>query len=469
MPDISKIKLPSGNTYEIKDAVARQAIAGGISFVLAWDGASTPVPSKIPAGVKVVYQGTTYTGTLAAYEVQEMGFYLVKSSTQVEALDVYDEYAVVTVSGTKRWEKIGDTHIDLSIFGQLAYKDNVAIAKGDGDNVLGEATTFSASTSAVTFTGGTSKSALGANATFDGSPVYRPRFIYATAEGADVEIDEHGEFITSIGETSSKLETGTVHDTPTLTKKYLATKTVKEVAGNTDVSIPNVTNVADVSVPVVSGNIRREIPNVESVGGASTWGFALGSGSDAETLIISGGNGWVPTLGDPIYATDTTFGTSGSASKVTLGTALSASKVTTANSTVASGQVADTAGGAAVGIEISAGSVKTFATGAVSASGTGASVITGVSPTTGLAATDVAMAFQPTIKVYATYDEDSLAGKTYADVDEISDINVYVDSKDAVAAITSIGTGTAAAQTITAGTNDKVKVAKYDDLGVTVS
>ena len=32
MADISKIKLPSGNEYNLKDEVARQAIAGGISF-----------------------------------------------------------------------------------------------------------------------------------------------------------------------------------------------------------------------------------------------------------------------------------------------------------------------------------------------------------------------------------------------------------------------------------------------------
>ena len=32
MADISKIKLPSGNTYNIKDAVARDMIAGGVSF-----------------------------------------------------------------------------------------------------------------------------------------------------------------------------------------------------------------------------------------------------------------------------------------------------------------------------------------------------------------------------------------------------------------------------------------------------
>lgn len=35
MADISKITLPSGNTYDIKDAVARELIAGGISFSVA--------------------------------------------------------------------------------------------------------------------------------------------------------------------------------------------------------------------------------------------------------------------------------------------------------------------------------------------------------------------------------------------------------------------------------------------------
>lgn len=35
MADISKITLPSGNTYDIKDAVARQMISGGVSFIVA--------------------------------------------------------------------------------------------------------------------------------------------------------------------------------------------------------------------------------------------------------------------------------------------------------------------------------------------------------------------------------------------------------------------------------------------------
>ena len=36
MADISKIKLPSGNEYDIKDAVAREMISGGISFIISW-------------------------------------------------------------------------------------------------------------------------------------------------------------------------------------------------------------------------------------------------------------------------------------------------------------------------------------------------------------------------------------------------------------------------------------------------
>lgn len=51
MPDISKITLPSGTTYDIKDSVVREAIAGGVSFIIAWDGTGTPTVANIPAGV----------------------------------------------------------------------------------------------------------------------------------------------------------------------------------------------------------------------------------------------------------------------------------------------------------------------------------------------------------------------------------------------------------------------------------
>lgn len=90
-PVIEKIKLPSGNEYyiadrEIRDVVdaLEQTIAGGVSFIIAWDGNSTPTVGNIPAGVQVVYNGTTYTGTLAASSATPGAFYLVRTKTITE-------------------------------------------------------------------------------------------------------------------------------------------------------------------------------------------------------------------------------------------------------------------------------------------------------------------------------------------------------------------------------------------------
>ena len=123
--EISQIKMPNNVTYDIKDAVARQSIAGNGTFVIAWAGTSDPstaaAQALIPAGVKVKFgSNAERTGTLAASADTLKKFYLVKSSTlpDSETLDIYDEY--VTVQGgtesspTYSWEKIGDTQIKLS-------------------------------------------------------------------------------------------------------------------------------------------------------------------------------------------------------------------------------------------------------------------------------------------------------------------------------------------------------------------
>ena len=144
-PVIEKIKLPSGNSYfiadrEIRDVVdvLSQTIAGGVSFTVAWDGTSTPVVANIPAGVKVVYNSTTYTGTLSANNATPGAFYLVKSSTtpSSQAQDVYDEYVPVGADGSKSWEKIGDTQVDLS-----DTVKNVTLTKST-DTVIGTDATF---------------------------------------------------------------------------------------------------------------------------------------------------------------------------------------------------------------------------------------------------------------------------------------------------------------------------------------
>lgn len=136
MADISKITLPSGTTYDIKDSVARQMIAGGISFILAWNGQSTPVPASIPGGVVVKYNGTNYTGTLSPDDAQLGAFYLIKTSTEVDDTDSFDEYVVVSQGQTKFWEKLGDTTLDLS-----DVVTDVALSKST-DTVIGTDATF---------------------------------------------------------------------------------------------------------------------------------------------------------------------------------------------------------------------------------------------------------------------------------------------------------------------------------------
>lgn len=99
MADISKITLPSGQTYDIKDAVARQAISEGLE-------------------IRVV-------STLPTASAETMGaLYLVPNAGKGE--NVKDEYVTYKpTSSTYAWEKIGTTEIDLSPYAK----------KGDGVTV----------------------------------------------------------------------------------------------------------------------------------------------------------------------------------------------------------------------------------------------------------------------------------------------------------------------------------------------
>ena len=180
MADISKIKLPSGNEYNIKDDKARtdigalntavashsteiselqQMIAGGVSFNIVWtaaDYASTSAPtaakkSIIPSGVTVYYNNgaNSTTGTLAASDETIGKFYLIYSKTQAGTLDVFDEYITVGES-TKSWEKIGDTLIDLS-----NVVTNVTLNK-QTDTVIGSGATFTVTQPTVVISAATS-------------------------------------------------------------------------------------------------------------------------------------------------------------------------------------------------------------------------------------------------------------------------------------------------------------------------
>lgn len=140
-PVIQKIHLPSGTQYyvadrEIRDKVEElaSAVAGGVKFITAWDGTSTPVVANIPKGVVVKYNGTNYTGTLQGADAEPGSFYLVKSSTlpSSQTLDIYEEYAFV--SG--KWQKMGDTQLNLT-----DVVTDVSLTK-QTDTVIGTDSTF---------------------------------------------------------------------------------------------------------------------------------------------------------------------------------------------------------------------------------------------------------------------------------------------------------------------------------------
>ena len=396
MADISKITLPSGNTYEIKDAVARQMISGGVSFIVAWDGTGTADATKIPKGV--VAGGVT--GTLEAADAQSGAFYLVKSSTtpSSETLDIYDEYVVVG-SATKSWEKIGDTQLNLT-----DVVTGVSLTK-QTDVVLGEATTFTSSTPTITVTPTTTN-------------------IKATASGTAVGADGTAAAITGFG----------THTTDTFVKSVSA-ETNKNLVTTTIIGTNGTESVSKVT-KCTSKLVTTTVPNVTSAGTASTWDFTMGSGSDAETLIISGANSTAPTLGTAKTVATGSVSSSGTGSDVLSGLTITdkdVAKVASSATTVATGSTSTTGTGDAVVTGVTIGSSAA----AITALGT---------PTTSNVLTGVKVTSQPTIAL--------VTGATAG--------------TGVISVATGISSATSTQPTITVGSNDEVTVLKSTtDVSVT--
>ena len=151
MADLAQITLPSGDTYNFKDTVARSGISSGGTFVIAWAGTSDPssdtAKAQIPAGVVVKYQSNpARTGTKVASADDLKKFFLVAAASQgdnQEVLDIYDEYVVIdngeNANPRYTWEKIGDTQIKLT-----AMVTDVTLNKQTTDFVTGYSNTSSA-------------------------------------------------------------------------------------------------------------------------------------------------------------------------------------------------------------------------------------------------------------------------------------------------------------------------------------
>ena len=330
MADISRIQLPSGNTYDIKDATAREMLAGGVSFNVVWtttNYASTSAPSAatladIPAGVVVYYNNgaSSATGTLAASADTKGKFYLIYSKTQVDTLDVFDEYVTVGES-TYAWEKIGDTQISLA---------NVVTGVSITTNSASFVTGYASPTSTSVVKGDASFSVT--QPTISVTPT--TTYLKATATGAAVGADGTATVVTDFASPTTKQAIGssatfsftqpTISVTPSTT--YLgATATGAAVGADgtatviTDFASPATdTFVKSVSAETGKNLVTTTVPNVTSAGTAASWTFTMGSGDNAETLIIGGGNGTAPTLGNAItVATGATSSTGSGVAVVT--------------------------------------------------------------------------------------------------------------------------------------------------------
>ena len=328
MPDISKITLPSGTTYDIKDATARSMISGGVSFVVAWDGSTTPVIANIPAGVTVTYNNVSYTGTLSAESAQAGAFYLVKSASTPasETLDIYDEYVPIGATGSKSWEKIGDTQVNLA-----DVVTGVTLNKST-DTVIGTDATFTITQPTISLSVTPTEAA--GRVSFNHVANLTKKYLSATATGGAVSAS--GDSVTAVTGYSAPTTTTVVGGLrPTASK--LATTTVTGVSGSTTAS--KVTAAA--AQTTATGGATASSTNTDWLKGVSV--------SD-ETL----------TIGAATMNTQTT--TQFTASNVTVPVAASSA------TTVATGSTALTGSGATVLTDIEATTTPTVLTGLGTAS-----------------------------------------------------------------------------------------------------
>lgn len=420
MPDISKITLPSGNSYDIKDATARQMISGGISYIIAWDGTSTPQVADIPAGVVVKYNNVTYTGTLSADSAEAGAFYLVKSSSNPssETLDIYDEYVPIGTTGSKTWEKLGDTQLNLS-----DVVTDVELSKSTTNFVTG-------------YSSPTTDSVIGADATFT---VTQPT-------------------ITVTPTTTNVKATATGANTA-WNSKDLKSVVTGYAAPTTDTFVKSVT--AETGKNLVTTTITGVGGTVSLRGVAGTTSVSKASAAASQTTATGAGTATTTN-------TDWLKGVSVSNETLIIGAATLNTQTTTqftfSNVTVA------TANASSTSVAVASSTETTVATGATDATGAGDPVVTGVtigttaSAITGLGTPTTASVVgssatftitQPTVALAsgATTGAGVLNLATGISSASATGANVAWNNKDAVSAVTGLGT-----PSTSAGLNDSTSI-----------
>lgn len=470
---ISQITLPSGNTYFLKDSSAWDAIRAleggsyflGVTTTALKDGETT---NPITIGGKSV---TAVNGNMVVYGNKEF------------------VWSGESTSG--KWIEFGD----LSTLGSLAYKDAVTISKGSGVNAITALGTLTNSTSSVSFGAHTYGNALGTGATFKATQptvTVTPTTtgVGATASGTAVGADGTATVLTGVKvstqptitlATGAKAGAGVISVATGISSAAADFSDKDQKTAITGVSATKKKLTTTSVRGVASTDTVHDTPtlNTEKVGSASGWNAGTASNwsftVSNETLTVGGGNGTAPslTINDVSVGTGLTAGTqrtfavaAASATTVATGALSDESETTNVGETVAV-DAASSGSANVIGANATLTATVTPSTTNIKATASGTAV---AADGTASALTGVKVTAQPTIALSANQSgTGTVTVATGITSATATAPTVTVDSSAMVKAITALGAGTAAAQTITAGNPATVKVAKYDDLDVVVS
>jgi len=408
MADNSRITV-GGVTYDIKDSVARDI---ALKFVICTNAANTPEG--------VVWEDTSTTpateiiGTLEA-SASTKGIYLVPVSG-TSGKNIHDEYVTVTKgegeSASYSWEKLGSTEAALK-----GLVTDVTLNKSS-DNVLGSDTTFTNGSSAVTFSGGSD------DAFVKSYPGVTSNLVKTTITGVDGSESVVG-IKTNTQKTASKVTAAADKEA---TKITTASKTATNLVLGTDTQASKATAGTAVDVAKVGTQVDFNAVN-SAITNANGEGLVYNMQVNSETLsfstVATAAQSVIPAVDNgtitPYTFENVTVPVVTSNTSVTFDAVDSATDVTITQFTAADVTCSEIESETAVTLAKPAASATTVATGTLSDQGTGDAVMTGL----GTAVT--------------------------------------------ANAVTGLGTATAAAQTITVGSNDTVSVATYDSLSLDVT
>lgn len=281
MPELSKITLPSGTTYTFKDAIARAAVAGGVTFL---GVTTTPLED-----------GSTITT-------------LVIDGENVEAINggivIYNGREFIYSESQGIWHEIGSTG-DL---GELAYKDDASASYTPSGVVSQPTFTGTSTTSTGTFTPTGSVS----TPTFTG-----------TEGSVDVTGTPSGTISSGAGATNytpaGTVSTPTITVTPTTVTKYVA----NSASGGGTVSAGSA---AECTLPSLKFTVNDETLKIDWADGSFT------ANVPTEVTLPSFSSQVVATGIDTATSTQPTFTGTGTSLKFTGDTLSSTGKFTPAGS-----------------------------------------------------------------------------------------------------------------------------------------